>query len=224
VYETPQGTPGPANADEYIQANHTVSSDITLYDQHGSEVLLGNTLVVPVGHSIIYLRPFYVASSTNPLPQLTDVIGVLGQRVVVEPSLSQTLTTLLGTTISTPGGSPGTAPATGPATGTVPTAVQQELNEAQSYYEQALAALKDGDLGTYQSDINSMDSEIQAAQNALKAATGTSTTTATTTTTTTPAKSKSPSHATKSKSPTTTEPRDSTTTTTLASASAALHQ
>jgi peptidoglycan hydrolase CwlO-like protein len=106
----------------------------------------------------------------------------------------------------------------------VPTAVQQELNEAQSYYEQALAALKDGDLGTYQSDINSMDSEIQAAQNALKAATGTSTTTATTTTTTTPAKSKSPSHATKSKSPTTTEPRDSTTTTTLASASAALHQ
>jgi hypothetical protein len=227
VYKTPQGTPGPANADEYIQANHTVSSDITLYDQHGSEVLLGNTLVVPVGHSIIYLRPFYVASSTNPLPQLTDVIGVLGQRVVVEPSLSQTLTTLLGTTISTPGGSPGTAPATGPATGTVPSAVQDELNTAQSYYEQALAALKAGDLGTYQSDIDSMDSEIQLAQAALKAASGTSTTTGTTTTTTTApkaSKGKSTTTTTKSKSPTTTEPKDSTTTTTLASASAALHQ
>ncbi len=97
VYETPQGTPGPANADQYIQADHTVSSDITLYDQHGSEVLLGNTLMVPVGNSIIYLRPFYVASSSNPLPQLTDVIGVLGQKVVVDSSLGGTLSTLLNT-------------------------------------------------------------------------------------------------------------------------------
>jgi uncharacterized membrane protein (UPF0182 family) len=228
VYKTPQGTPGPANADEYIQANHTVSSDITLYDQHGSEVLLGNTLVVPVGQSIIYLRPFYVASSTNPLPQLTDVIGVLGQKVVVEPSLSSTLSILLGTSISTPGGSPGTTPATGPSTGTVPTQVQDELNSAQSYYEQALTALKAGDLGTYQSDINSMDSEIQAAQSALKAASGTSTITATTTTTTTPAKKNksttSTTSATKPKSTTTTEPKDSKTTTTLASASAAVNR
>ena len=222
VYETPQGTPGPANADQYISGNRTVSSDITLYDQHGSEVLLGNTLMVPVGRSIVYLRPLYVASSANPLPQLTDVIGVLGQRVVIESSLSQTLSTLLGTSISTPGGSPATGPSTGPSTGTVPTQVQDELNAAQSYYDQALTALKAGDLGTYQSDINSMDSEIQSAQSALKEASGTSTSTATTTTTTTPAKSKT--HATKSKSPTTTEPKNSTTTTTLATASAAVRQ
>jgi hypothetical protein len=59
VYTTPQSTPGPANADQYISGNRTVSSDITLYDQHGSEVLLGNTLMVPVGQSIVYLRPLY---------------------------------------------------------------------------------------------------------------------------------------------------------------------
>jgi hypothetical protein len=223
VYTTPQSTPGPANADQYISGNRTVSSDITLYDQHGSEVLLGNTLMVPIGQSIVYLRPLYVASSANPLPQLTDVIGVLDQKVVVEASLSQTLSTLLGTTISTPGVSPGTSPSTGPSTGTVPTQVQQELNAAQSYYVQALAALKAGDLGTYQSDINSMDAEIQSAQSALKAAAGSSTT-PTTTTTTAPSKSKSTTRATKSKSPTATEPKNSTTTTTLASALAAVHR
>ena len=223
VYTTPQSTPGPANADQYISGNRTVSSDITLYDQHGSEVLLGNTLMVPVGQSIVYLRPLYVASSANPLPQLTDVIGVLGQKVVVESSLSQTLSTLLGTTVSTPGVSPGTTPSTGPSTGTVPTQVQQELNAAQSYYEQALAALKAGDLGTFQSDVNSMDSEIQSAQSALKAASGSSTT-GTTTTTTAPSKSKTTTHATKSKSPTATEPKNSTTTTTLASALAPVHR
>jgi uncharacterized membrane protein (UPF0182 family) len=220
VYETPQGTPGPANADQEIQADHTVSSDITLYDQHGSEVLLGNTLMVPVANSMVYLRPLYVASSSNPLPQLTDVIGVLGQKVVVASTLSQTLSTLLNAPVSTPGGSPGggTSPSSG--TGTVPAQVQQELSAAQSYYQQALSALKAGNLGTYQSDIDAMDSEISSAQSALKAASGTTSTTTTTTPTTTTKKSKSTKHGSKSTSTTTTEPKASTTTTTLATAAA----
>ena len=71
VYETPQGTTGPANADSYIQATQSVSQDITLLDQTGSEVLLGNTLMVPVGQAIVYLRPLYVASLSNPQPQLS---------------------------------------------------------------------------------------------------------------------------------------------------------
>jgi uncharacterized membrane protein (UPF0182 family) len=203
VFETPQGIPGPANADSYIQANHTVSSDITLYDQHGSEVLLGDTLMVPVGQAIVYLRPLYVASSSNPLPQLTDVIGVLGQKVVIESTVSATLSSLLHTAVS---GGTGTGPSVG--TGTVPAAVQQYLNAAQTDYTNALAALEAGDLGTYQSDINAMQQQITDAQQALAATTGAGATptTTTTTTTTVPAKNKS------------TKNKTSTTTTTLATA------
>jgi uncharacterized membrane protein (UPF0182 family) len=195
VFETPQGIPGPANADSYIQANHTVSSDITLYDQHGSEVLLGDTLMVPVGQSIVYLRPLYVASSSNPLPQLTDVIGVLGQKVVIESTVSDTLSSLLHTSVS---GGTGTGPSVG--TGTVPAAVQQYLNAAQTDYTNALAQLEAGNLGTYQSDINAMQQQITDAQAALAATTGASTTPTTTTTTIPPTKSKS----TKTKTPTST--------------------
>ncbi len=187
VYQTPQGTVGPANADQKIQANPTVSSDITLYDQHGSEVLLGNTLMVPVGQSIIYLRPLYVASSSNPLPQLTDVIGVLGQKVVVKSTLSATLTSLLNVPVSTPGNSSGGGSGTTPGSGSVPTAVQQDLAAAQADYQNALKALAAGDLGGFQSDINAMQQQVTNAQQALGSATGASTTT----TTTVPSKSKS---------------------------------
>ncbi len=113
VYQTPQATTGPANADSYIQSDSTVSKDITLLDQKGSEVLLGNTLMVPVGQSIIYLRPLYVAATTNPLPKLTYVIGVVGQRVVIDSSLSQTLTDILQTTVTTHGPARATARAVG---------------------------------------------------------------------------------------------------------------
>ena len=187
VYQTPQGTTGPANADSYIQSDSTVSKDITLLDQKGSEVLLGNTLMVPVGDAVVYLRPLYVASSTNPLPRLTYVIGVVGQRVVIDSSLSQTLSDILQTTVTTQsgtgnsatGGGSGTGTSTG--VGTVPTQVQQYLNTAQSDYQAALAALKNGDLATYQSDITAMEAQIALAQQALKAQVGTSTSTTTTT-------------------------------------------
>ena len=77
VYETPQGTPGPANADAEISANKTVSADISLLDQKGSEVFLGETLMVPIANSMVYLRPLYVASTTNPQPNLQYVVAVL---------------------------------------------------------------------------------------------------------------------------------------------------
>jgi uncharacterized protein len=214
VYQVPQAEPGPANADSYIQANQTVSKDITLLDQHGSEVLLGNTLMVPIGQSIIYLRPLYVASSSNPQPQLTYMIGVIGQKVVIEKTVSDTLTQLLHTPVSTggPGGS-GTGPIVG--TGTVPAAVQAALNQAQTDYNNALVALQDGSLADYQTDIIAMNAQIVAAQMAL-GTTSTSTTTTTTTTTTTPKKG-TVKKKTKS-TPTSTEPAKSSTTTTLATA------
>jgi uncharacterized membrane protein (UPF0182 family) len=212
VYETPQGTTGPANADAYINENQAVSTEITLLDQHGSQVLLGNTLMVPVGQSILYLRPLYVASSTSPQPQLTYVIGVLGQKVVFKKTVAQTLSTLLQTPVSS-GGSQATP--TGTGTGTVPAAVQAALAAAQTDYMNALAALQDGDLGTYQSDINAMQAEITAAQGALSSST-TTTTAPTTTTTTVPAKSTKTK--TKTKTPTSIEPKVTTTTTTLATA------
>jgi uncharacterized protein len=236
LYQTPQGTPGPANADSYIQANNTVSKDITLLDQHGSQVLLGNTLMVPVGQSIIYLRPLYVASTTTPLPQLTYVIGVIGQRVVIENSLSATLTDLFQTPVATSGSSSTSSSSTSPTvSGTLPTEVQQELQAAQTLYTQATAALKSGNLGTYQGDITAMDTQIAAAEQQIKSETGTSTTTPTTT----PKSSgKSTSKKTSSKSSTTTtslktsgskdstsststEPKETTTSTTLSAAQGA---
>ena len=90
-----RGRTGPANADAEISANKTVSSDITLLDQHGSEVLLGETLMVPIGNSMVYLRPLYVSPTTNPQPQLQYVVAVLGKNVQIDTSLSAVLSDLL---------------------------------------------------------------------------------------------------------------------------------
>ncbi len=223
LYETPQGTTGPANADAEISGDPTVSSQISLLDQHGSEVLLGETLMVPIADSMVYLRPMYVSPTTNPQPQLVDVIAVLGKKVRIDTSLSAVLGDLLQTTVSLPSGN-GV-----PSTGTVPAAVTGYLAQAQVDYTNAIAALKAGNLGTFQTDIQAMAQQITQAQQVLGTTTGGSTTSTTTTTTTQPAKAKSPSKTTGSSTttsstastvPASTEPKGTTTSSTLASAAA----
>ena len=175
LYETPQGTAGPANADAEISANKTVSSDITLLDQHGSEVLLGETLMVPIANSMVYLRPLYASPTTNPQPQLQYVVGVLGKTVQIDTSLSAVLSDLLQTTVSLPSES-GVS-----STGTVPLAVAGLLQQAQTDYTNALAALKANNLGQFQTDISLMQQAITQAQQVIGAQVPTPSTTTTTT-------------------------------------------
>ncbi len=177
LYEVPQGTAGPANADAEISANKQVSSDITLLDQHGSEVLLGETLMVPIANSMVYLRPLYASPTTNPQPQLQYVVGVLGKNVQIDTSLSAVLSDLLNTTVSLPSESGGV-----PSTGTVPAAVAGILQQAQTDYTNALAALKAGNLAEFQTDVNQMQAAIAQAQQVIGATTPGATTTTTTTT------------------------------------------
>ena len=206
LYEVPQGTAGPANADAEISANKTVSSDITLLDQHGSEVLLGETLMVPIGNSMVYLRPLYASPTTNPQPQLQYVIGVLGKNVQIDSSLSATLSDLLQTTVTLPSGS-GV-----PSSGTVPAAVAGLLQQAQTDYNNALAALKNQNLAQFQSDLNLMSAAINQAQEVL----GTPVPGSTSTTTTTTVPSVKGGKTKKTGTTTTTAPHGLTTTTSVA--------
>ena len=230
LYEVPQGTAGPANADAEISANKSVSSTITLLDQHGSEVLLGETLMVPIADSMVYLRPLYSSPTTNPQPQLQYVVGVLGKNVQIDSSFASVLSDLLSTTVSLPSES-GVS-----SSGTVPAAVAGILAQAQTDYTNALAALKAGNLAQYQTDIDQMQQAIAQAQDVIGATTPGATTTTTTTvppvkggktskktgaTTTTTHLSQTTSTTTTTSVPTSTEPKNASTTTSTTLVSAA---
>jgi hypothetical protein len=188
VYETPgDQTIGPALAESEIQQNSTVSSDITLLDQHGSSVLLGNILPVPVGDAVIYVRPLYVESTSNPLPQLNDVITVLGSDVQIQPTVSASLADLLKAPLP-PTGTASSSSSSASLAAATQAEVQALLSEAQTDYTAAQAALTSGGtnaLAQYQTEIDAMEQVIQQADALLNPAGSTSTTSPTTSTTTT---------------------------------------
>ena len=165
VYETPRASLviGPVQADSQIQENAQVSSKITLLDQHGSGVLLGNNLMVPLDQSVLYIRPLYIESTSSPMPQLKDVIAVFNQDVAISPSLSGALSKVLGANIAASGGSGTTPPSkTGQS-------AQYYLKQAASDYAAAQSALAAGNLGRYQALVDAMYHQIELSQNALGA-------------------------------------------------------
>lgn len=169
VYVTPRGTSvlGPVQADSEIQQNSIVSSITTPLDQHGSTVLLGNTMMVPLDKSILYIRPMYVTSSSNPLPQLKYMIAVFNQNVAISPTLSGALSQVLGGTVSGGTTSPTTPSSGGSGSTKTGGTAASYLKQAAADYAAAQSALSAGNLGQYQSDVNAMNQQLTLAQNAL---------------------------------------------------------
>ena len=160
LYVTPRGTTvtGPALADSEINNTSAVSSLITLNDQHGSQVLLGADVMIPLDKSLLYIRPFYVTASVNPIPQLRYVVAVYNQDVAIAPTLAGALSQVLGANVSTGGGA---------NAGTGKTA-SQYLQEAAADYTNAQNALSSGNLADYQKYVNAMNQAIKKAQGVLK--------------------------------------------------------
>jgi len=101
-----------------------VASLRALLSQRGSSVLFGELLLVPIGNSILYVRPLYVqAEGDSTVPELERVIVAVGEQVVMANSLQEALEELTRASldelfrgIST--GSAGGIATDGPDTGT----------------------------------------------------------------------------------------------------------
>ena len=178
---------GPALINSRIQANSSISKEISLLNTNGSGVRLGNVLVIPIQQSLLYVRPLYIESTQNPLPELRKVIVVYGDKSAMEDRLSDALSDIFGaapptleaapTTVT--GGTP-TAPA---APGPPSTDVQALLNDAQAAYDAAQVALKNGDLAEYQKQINIVGDKLRQARDAETRSRSTNGASPTTTTT-----------------------------------------
>ncbi|WP_317706025.1 UPF0182 family protein [Methylomarinovum caldicuralii] len=81
---------GPAQIDALIDQDPEISAAFTLWNQQGSEVKRGRIIVLPVGHSVLYVQPVYlIAAGETRIPQLTRIIVSMGNVVVMERSLKE---------------------------------------------------------------------------------------------------------------------------------------
>jgi uncharacterized membrane protein (UPF0182 family) len=89
----PQGefVDGPEQADTLIDNDAQVNQQITLWVRHGSEVIRGHTLLLPVGGDLMYVEPLWITSLQNDLPQIKLISVVYRGRTTMGTSLVQAI-------------------------------------------------------------------------------------------------------------------------------------
>jgi uncharacterized protein len=162
---------GPTQVNSRILANPTVASQLSLLNQQGSKVILGNLLIVPVEKSLLYVQPIFVQSAgasrsatVNTIPLLEKVAVVLNTDVGYADTLSEAIASV----VTGPAPPTGTQP---PSTSPTPPApppgasatVQQLLQRADQEYQAAQQSLQKGDLAGYQQHVDAMGKLLQQA-------------------------------------------------------------
>ncbi|MBL6985739.1 MAG: UPF0182 family protein [Methylobacter sp.] len=78
---------GPAQVEALINQDPEISAQFTLWGQYGSVVEMGRMIILPMGNTVLYVQPIYLASVKNKIPQLTRVIVSIGNQVVMDKTL-----------------------------------------------------------------------------------------------------------------------------------------
>jgi hypothetical protein len=176
LLQLPQDTAilGPEQVQNAFESNTTVASSLTLLRQGGSKVTQGNLITLPVGGGLVYFEPVYVSqsagTSSGAYPTLQRVLVYYDGRIGYAPTLQGALSQVF-TGVSTHPGTSGTHPSTTkPGSGKTNAAVLKYLGQAESFYRQAQAALKTGDLGAYARDIAKVKGALDKARQAAQAA------------------------------------------------------
>jgi uncharacterized membrane protein (UPF0182 family) len=166
-YEFPSGrnVDGPTQVFARINADSEFATERTLLGQEGSRIRFGDFLVVPIEDSLLYVQPVYVQSNqANAIPELRRVIVVNAGNIGIGSSLESALADALGDAVPTPTPPDGEGDGEPPPTGTVDEQVQALLGEAASHFALADAALRNGNLATYQREVELAQAAIEEAQ------------------------------------------------------------
>lgn len=149
---------GPMQIVARINQDAEISRQITLWNQRGSEVLLGTLMIIPIKESLIYVQPLYLRAETGKIPELRRVIVVGENRIVMESTLEACLARIFNTTISSDTVPTNTVAESTPALQSQPSnqGDQSLAKQARQHYDNAIKAQRDGDWARYGEEIKQL--------------------------------------------------------------------
>jgi uncharacterized membrane protein (UPF0182 family) len=140
-----------------VNQDTTISKELALWNKEGSEVIFGDTIIVPINHSLLYIEPMYLrASGESSIPEVKRIIVSYSDKIILADSVESALLQLFQYQES--GGQTGTE------TGTPTNMTEDQLakvQEAKSLYEKAIEAQKNGDWTGYGSYIQQLGELLQ---------------------------------------------------------------
>ena len=82
---------GPRQIEALVEQDPTISEQLSLWRQGGSDVWTGHLHVVPAGKAILYVEPVFLAANDDAIPELQRFVVSDGRRVSMQPTLSSAI-------------------------------------------------------------------------------------------------------------------------------------
>lgn len=96
LYDVPveERVPGPRQVEALVEQDPEIAQQFSLWRQGGSQVWTGHLHLVPVGNSLVYMEPIFLAAGAEAIPELRRFVLSDGRRVVMTSTLSEGLAAL----------------------------------------------------------------------------------------------------------------------------------
>jgi len=86
--------PGPRQVEALIEQDPVISQQFSLWRTGGSQVWTGHLHLVPVGRTLLYMEPVFLAAEEDAIPDLTRFVVSDGYRVAMEETLQESIQAL----------------------------------------------------------------------------------------------------------------------------------
>ena len=156
---------GPFQIEARIDQNPEISQQLTLWSQEGSRVIRGDLLVIPIDGSLLYVEPVYLRAEQGQLPELKRVIVAYDKKVIMRPTLEESLQAILGTQRSSDITKKKLPQVTQPSTLTQTD--YQLIKEASIIFNKAESAMREGnwsEYGRYQQQLKEIFQQLEEKQ------------------------------------------------------------
>ncbi|AYD39056.1 UPF0182 family protein [Clostridium fermenticellae] len=142
-----------------LNQDTTISQQLSLWNKNGSQVQFGDTIIVPINDSLLYVEPMYLrANGKNSIPEVKRVIVSYGNKIVLAENIDSALKQLFNYSTDTDDQNDTD---NNQATGNLDSNKQQYIKQAQDLYNKAVDAQKNGDWAKYGEYIKSLGQIIE---------------------------------------------------------------
>ena len=83
--------PGPRQVEALVEQDPSISQQFSLWRQGGSQVWSGHLHLVPVGRTLLYMEPVFLAAEEDAIPELRRYVVSDGSRVSMMPTLQEAI-------------------------------------------------------------------------------------------------------------------------------------
>jgi uncharacterized membrane protein (UPF0182 family) len=128
-----------------INQDPTISKEVSLWNTQGSSVQYGDTSIIPIDNSLLYVEPLYLrASGNNSIPEVKEIVLSDGNKIVMGTNMGDALNKLFGNNDFSYSNTSNSSQNQSNSS-----INSSQINQANDLYNKALDAEKNGDWTNY---------------------------------------------------------------------------